>query len=63
MTGLARRLRGAGATAAAIALGLALGSLPFVYYRFGVGRHHVAHRAADVPAAASEGGSHASHRR
>ena len=69
----ARIARRAGRTAAAIALGLALGSLPFVYYRYGVGRHHVRHEVAETrgePGAATAaqaanreigGSDHASH--
>jgi hypothetical protein len=41
-------------SAAALLLGLVLGGLPFVYYRYGVGRHHAQHR---------QGADHASHSR
>jgi hypothetical protein len=34
---------------AAVVLGLILGSLPFVYYRYGVGRHHARHAVAETP--------------
>jgi len=50
----------------AVAVGLGLASLPFVYYRYGVGRHHARHAVAEVapPAdAAREGVDHASHPR
>lgn len=60
------RLRQAVRVTAAVILGLILASLPFVYYRYGVGRHHARHTLGDVPPSGTEMGKgvdHASHPR